>query len=381
MAAMPREWVAFLLLVGTIVGAGMFAVPFVFQGAGFLTGVFVLIGLATAATCIHLAYAEVVVVTPEAHRLPGYVRGYLGRSLGILSSASYLFGLSGSLLAYVVLGGAFLGDLLRWLVPSLPSTAGYVAFYLFGVAVIARGIRFEGVANAVLTIALVLALVGLAFTLVPEISSANLHSSFQASRLFVPYGVILFALAGAAIIPDMRRVLGTGAPRRLRNLVLLGTVTAAVLYGLFALAVVGAMGGGTTPDAISGLAERFGDSYRVAGALIGFLATITSFITLGVVLEGTFRYDFGFRREAAWLATAIIPGLLILAGFHDFIAIVSVVGAVAIGFDSMLILALYGVLRSRGRPKVVSLPATACFFLAAVFGLGIIYELFRLFSQ
>lgn len=381
MAAMPREWVAFLLLVGTIVGAGMFAIPFVFQGAGFLTGVLVLIGLAIAATCIHLAYAEVVMATPDAHRLPGYVRRYLGRSLGVLSSASYLFGLSGSLLAYVVLGGAFLGDLLRWLAPSLSATAGYVAFYLFGVAVIARGIRFEGIANAVLTTGLVLALVGLAFTLVPEISSANLHSSFQASRLFMPYGVVLFALAGAAIIPDMRRALGAGSPRRLRNLILLGTASAAALYGLFALAVVGATGGGTTPDAITGLAERFGEGYRLAGALIGFLATITSFITLGAVLEGTFRYDFGFRRQAAWLATAVIPGLLMLAGFRDFIAIVSVVGAVAIGIDSIFILALYGVLRRRGRPQVVLLSASACGILAAVFGIGIAYELSRFLSQ
>ena len=177
----PRTWQATLLLIGTIVGVGMFGIPFVFVQAGFLTGVFVLIGLAAAATLVHLAYAEIVLATPALHRLPGYVRYYLGPGLGRLSTASYLFGLSGALLAYVVLGGAFVGELLRWFLPSLPAVAGPVIFYLFGVAVIARGIRFESITDAILTLALVAAIIILGLALWPAVSPGAL-TGFRPGR-------------------------------------------------------------------------------------------------------------------------------------------------------------------------------------------------------
>ncbi len=383
--SIPRTWQATLLLIGTIVGVGMFAIPFVFVQAGFLTGVLVLIGLAAAATLVHLAYAEIVLATPALHRLPGYVRYYLGPGLGTLSTASYLFGLSGALLAYVVLGGSFLGELLRWLLPSLPALAGPTLFYLFGIAVIFRGIRFESFTNAILTAGLMLAVALLALGALPALEPANLAGPFAAGHLFIPYGVVLFALAGATIIPDMRRVLGGNSARRLRTMIIAGTLAPAALYLLFAIAVVGATGAGTTPDAISGLAVRFGEDYRLLGALIGFLATITSFITLGLVFEGMFVSDFGFVPRSAWLATVVIPAALYLVGFQDFIAIIRVVGAVAIGFDSLLILFVHRRAVRRAGGISAFFPATAAdmirLLLVLIFAFGILYELYRFSTQ
>lgn len=377
--AIGREWLAFLLLVGTIVGAGMFGIPFVFHATGFLTGIALLGGLAAAATLVHLAYAEIVLASPELHRLPGYVRHYLGPWFGKLATASYLFGLSGSLLAYVVLGGSFLGELLRWVVPSLPALAGPAVFYLFGIAVIARGIRFESVTNAILTIGLMLAIFGLALSVLPAVKIAHLAVPFRAAEIFTLYGVILFALAGAAIIPDMRRMLGAEGALRLRRLIIAGTLVPAAVYLLFAVAVVGVSGAATTPDAISGLAARFGQDYRLLGALIGVLATLTSFITLGLVLEGMFISDFSFGPQPAWLATAAIPAGLWLLGFQDFIAIIGAVGAIGIGLDSILILASYGIIRPRGQALAIALPGAIRLLLVAIFGFGIGYAFLHFF--
>ena len=377
MARPGRSVEAFLLLVGTIVGVGMFAIPVVFVRAGFITGVVELAVLAAAVTLVHLAYAQVVARTTEVHRLPGYVRYYLGPGWGWLSRASYFFGLSGALLAYLVLGGSFLGGLIHWVLPASPSYLGPLAFYLFGVSVIARGIRFEGLADAVLTLGLVAAILILGLTLLPAVSPGWL-TGFYPARLAGPYGVLLFSLAGAAIIPDLSRLLGSGGRAGLGRIVTAGTLVSAGLYLVFAVAVVGATGPVTTPDAISGLAAAYGSSYLLLGNLIGVLAAITSFIALGVVLEGMLVSDFGIRPRPAWLITAAIPALLYGLGFRDFIVIISLVGALAIGLDSILILLVHRRTRAvtDGRRALrVPIPATLRAMLILMFIAGIALEL------
>ncbi|MBI4132112.1 MAG: hypothetical protein HY474_00595 [Candidatus Sungbacteria bacterium] len=340
MNLLPRSFQAALLLVGTIVGVGIFAIPYVFVRAGFLTGVLEILILAAVTLVLNLAYAEVVLRTPEIHRLPGYAARYLGPVGAWVSRLSYLFGISGTLLVYLVLGGAFLGTLLAAAFPRIPMAIGPAAFYLIGAAVVLRGIRFESFANALFTLGLIAALVVGGSILLPGISTAEL-GGFYPSRLAIPYGVLLFSLAGAAIIPDVRRALGNGIPRALATVVAAGTLIPLALYLLFAAAVAGTTGEGTTPDAISGIAGLLGPPYGIFGSAIGFLATITSFIPLSIVLEGMFAADLKLRPALATFFTLAIPPLLFAAGFHDFIVIISLIGAVAIGVDGILILLIH----------------------------------------
>lgn len=377
----PRIWQATLLLVGTIVGVGMFGIPFVFAKAGFITGLVELIALAAAATLVHLAYGEVVLRTPRVHRLPGYVRIYLGKCAGLASKVSYLFGLSGTLLAYIALGGFFAGKLLQSIAPGINIGFGAVVFYILGVAIIFRGLRFESLVNSVLSMGLVAAVILLAAMLLPYASLFS-GDNFQLSALAIPYGVIIFAMSGSAIIPEMRRILKPSEASVMGKIVIAGTLASAALYLLFAVAVVGATGAGTTPDAITGLAYKFGPFYSILGSMIGFLAAITSFITLGLVLKGTLASDFGFKPSAALLLTAVIPAIFYVLGFQDFIAIIGLVGAVAIGFDSILILLAHrrAVAKSVREPEYgLSIPGAIRTLLCLIFILGIAHEFYAFF--
>ena len=377
--ALWRSVHATLLLVGTIVGVGMFGIPFVFQRSGFLLGLLELAVLTGAVVLVHLAYAEVVLLTPGIHRLPGYAAFYFGPIAGWLSRLSYLFGLSGTLLAYVVLGGAFLGALAHGLAPPVPAALGPVLFYLIGVLVILGNLRTESLAEALLTFGLLAGVLVLAVSLSPRLP-ALLLPAFRLEHLTGPYGVILFALSGAAIIPEIRRLLLPSELRRLGTIVAVGTIIPAVLYALFAAAVLGATGEATTPDAITGLGERFGPAYLLFGSAIGFLAAITSFIGLGVVLEGMFVSDFRIRPLLATGLTALIPAALYLAGFQDFIAIVSVVGALALGFDGILTLFIHreAALRSNAKSFLhISVPPAVRVLLVLMFALGMVAALSR----
>ena len=67
------------LLAGTIIGAGIFALPYVFAKAGLVAGFFYLALGGIAYTVVHLMYADVIMRTRSAHRFPGYAGLYLGR--------------------------------------------------------------------------------------------------------------------------------------------------------------------------------------------------------------------------------------------------------------------------------------------------------------
>ncbi len=215
---LSRQAQATLLLLGTIVGAGMFGIPFVFAKAGFGVGVAELLALAAVTLAVNLAYADVVLAAPAFNYLPGYVSLYFGRRAGWVSLGSYVLGIVGTLLAYVILGGAFLQVLLGAAIPNLHLGAGPLLFFLFGTAVIYRGVRFEGWANALLTALLILAVLALAIYLSRFISISE-YGYFNIGEAFLPYGVILFAMAGSAVIPDVCRLLNGKKRRDLKRVV------------------------------------------------------------------------------------------------------------------------------------------------------------------
>ena len=66
------------LMIGAIIGAGMFALPHVVARAGIFWGSFHLLFAFCVVTLIHIFYSVVVAATPGKHRLPGYARIHLG---------------------------------------------------------------------------------------------------------------------------------------------------------------------------------------------------------------------------------------------------------------------------------------------------------------
>ena len=66
------------LLAGGIIGAGIFALPYLFAQSGLFAGFVHLSVGALAYTFIHLLYADVILRTPGTHRFVGRSKKYLG---------------------------------------------------------------------------------------------------------------------------------------------------------------------------------------------------------------------------------------------------------------------------------------------------------------
>src|SRR3989344_1439982 len=73
------------LLSGTIIGAGIFSLPFVFNKTGFLFGCLYLLLGTFAYVTLHLMFSDVMLQTEGEHRLVGYIRMYLGKFAFYLS--------------------------------------------------------------------------------------------------------------------------------------------------------------------------------------------------------------------------------------------------------------------------------------------------------
>ena len=66
------------VLVGGMVGVGIFGLPYVFAQAGFWAGMGLLVAIGLATLLIDLMYGEVILRTHAQHQIMGYARLYLG---------------------------------------------------------------------------------------------------------------------------------------------------------------------------------------------------------------------------------------------------------------------------------------------------------------
>lgn len=325
-----------MILSGMIIGVGMFGIPFSFVKSGFVLGSIELLVLAGIVMLLHLLYGEIVLATPEPHRFPGYVRAYCGRAAVFLSRFSTFFGISGTLLAYLILGSYFLHTIfsLVWISPGEFFWTAII--FVFGSLITFFPPKQEAVVNGALTAFLIVFILFLAGRLFPYIDVSNL-TGFHPQNIFIPYGILIFSLAGGAVIPDLIAFLGRER-RTARRAIAVGSLIPAFIYFVFAFAVVGASGGAVSEEAIRGLHPMVGDAIVLWGSMIGFLAVFTSLIVLSSSFQTMFELDFGFAPRRAWMFGSALPFLLYLLGFKNFIVIIAAVGAIAGGIDALLII-------------------------------------------
>src|SRR3989338_10795092 len=103
---------ALAVFAGTIIGVGIFGLPYVASKAGFFIVLIYFLVMAFIAIAIHLIFGKVVLGTEPLYRLPGFVGEYMGSNWKKITLLTLGSGLIGALLAYLIVGGTFLQFLL-----------------------------------------------------------------------------------------------------------------------------------------------------------------------------------------------------------------------------------------------------------------------------
>lgn len=368
-------------MVGTIVGAGVFGLPYVFAQSGAGIGAAWLLGLGAVMAVLFLMYAEVVIQTPGVHRLGGYVNLYLGPrwkdAVGVL--LTFTFG--GAMLAYVVIGSQFLHAFFSPILPA-PEWAYAVALTV-GVAVMTwRGNKFtsrtEGVVVGVLLFLFTFAILAA----LPSVSLANLAVIHWNAGL-LPYGVILFSLSGLGAVPEMKDILGQSQKHRLPYAVVCGFFLILALYLAFSLTIVGVTGSATTSSALIGLSAALGGSFGAVSAFLGSLTLFSVFSMTSLQLQNALRFDVKMPHGLTWALVSFVPIVLYFIGFRQFIGIIGFVGAVFSGSLSVIVVAVYE--RMRHSPvcrehRCLNIPSLLSVIVAVLFMVGVIAEIISFFA-
>ncbi len=374
-----KFYFALASLVGAIVGVGIFGIPYVVSRAGFWIGAAYLIFFGGVILLLHLVYGEIVCRTQEKHRLPGYAAKYLGKWAKGLSFFSVSFGLLSALLAYIIVGSHFLNILFPYLF-SNQLMAGLFFWAILSFAVW-RGIKTVAWMEFLMTIFLIMVIAIIFFWGVPKMNLNNL-ADLNLSHIFLPYGVIFFALIGLGAIPEIKEILYPVSRRSNKSflkVIILGTLIPAALYFLFALVVVGVSGGFTTQEAIKGLSQVLGKNIAGLGALFGILAVSTSFLLWGINLKNTFIYDLKMRKGIATVLVLGIPILLFLFGIRSFVGVIGLAGVIIGAVEGSLILLMLKKAKKLGnrQPEYsLKIPSIFLYFLIGIFLLGAIGQIF-----
>jgi len=361
-------------LIGSIVGVGIFGIPFAFAKAGFWVGLVFLIVLGLITLLIDLLYGEVVLRTNSQHQLAGYTGLYLGQVFKKIIFFSAAFTSYVALLAYIIISGELLVNVFSFWQFN-PDTYSYV-FYLFFSILILFGIKRISWLELTLTALFIGVIVIVFISGFGKINSANFQIT-NSYYWFLPYGIVLFAFAGLSGVPIQREIL-IGQEKLLKKSIIWAMIIVSLLYFVFALTVVGISGETTTPDAIKGLYEFLGDKIIFLGSLFGVLAVGTSYLMLGTALSEIFQYDYAIKRGISWALVVIPPMIFFSGGIRTFIDIIGLAGAVALALEMAVLVLVYMKAKKHGtRIPEYSLKISKFFlyFVILIFLTGIGYAL------
>jgi tyrosine-specific transport protein len=373
-------FLAISTLVGTIIGAGIFALPILVNASGVWPFLLLIIILAAVQYFFNKMYAATILATKKDHRIPGYVEEYAGKKYKRLVAFFCLVGGYGGLLAYLILGGIFLHDLLS------PFWGGDVMIYslaLFTVEslVVLAGLRSIARAEMAMSVVLVAVVILIVAVCFSNFDPANIKlAAWQYA--FALYGPIFFSLGGDAAIPEVCKLLDKEKPK-IKSALFWGTLIPAVITAIFVLAVVGAVGPRTTADTLTGLYAIFDGKIIFLALIFGLVNIMTSFFTSLQSTREIYWWDFKLDKNLSWFLAAAVPLVLFLLGIRNLTSVISVSGAVSGGIIGIVMIYLYrasSAAPQKKSPLKVRVSSAAAIGLSSLFILGLVYELLIVFK-
>lgn len=353
------------ILASLIVGAGMFSLPHVFVRAGLIYGIAALAFFAWVSGSLNSRYAEVIDKDGTDKRFAGYAKKHLGNKGYIASLVFVLGGTAFTLAVYLSLSVSFFSLIF----PSLPGWAAALIFWVFGTAIALLGTKRGSAASLAVFLAMAAMILFFGVFALLKGNAGNIASAtlFDPKNLILPFGPLLFSLSGRSALSSIREGYKEKeySLSKFKKAIRLGVIIPAVIYAVFAAAVIALSGRGVTPDAVTGLTALPAWGLAAVGAL-GLLAIVDSYALLGLEFTGIVSKDVKIPKAFSLALFAVIPLLIYFLGSSDFLTLVGITGGIFLAAESIMVIFM-------GRKAFGRKPSDVP--LIAVFVLGIIYEI------
>lgn len=317
-----------LLVAGTMIGAGMLAMPLTSAGIGFGFTLVLLLGLWALLTFSALLFVELYQTAESDAGIGTLAEQYFGKAGRIIATTVLIIFLYALIAAYVSGGGSLLKDLLP---ESFGDKVSILLFTVIFGSFIIIGTHSVDKINRVLFFVMLAAFAIVLILMLPEIKFDNLMATPIDNALIISASPVFFTAFGFhGSIPSLNKYLG-GNVKALRFSILVGSAITLCAYILWQLSTHGLLTQNEflqilKEDAtLNGLVKA---TFAITGSnviasavkLFSTLALITSFLGVGLglleciedLLKRSFNVTAG--RISLGLLTFIPP--LVFALFY-----------------------------------------------------------------
>lgn len=317
-----------LLVAGTMIGAGMLAMPLTSAGIGFGFTLVLLLGLWALLTFSALLFVELYQTAESDAGIGTLAEQYFGKTGRIIATAVLIIFLYALIAAYISGGGSLLKDLLP---ESFGDKVSILLFTVIFGSFIVIGTHSVDKINRVLFFVMLAAFAVVLSLMLPEIKFDNLMATPIDNALIISASPVFFTAFGFhGSIPSLNKYLG-GNVKALRISILAGSAITLCAYIVWQMSTHGLLTQNEflqilKEDAtLNGLVKAtlaITGSNIIAGAvkLFSTLALVTSFLGVGLGLleciEDLLKQSFNISagRISLGLMTFIPP--LVFALFY-----------------------------------------------------------------
>lgn len=371
------------ILVGTIVSAGIFVLPYVNIRSGVLITNIWLVLLMVLVCVLHLVFGEIVLRTKGNYKLPGYAGIYLGKTVKRFFGFASIFTLAFSLLIFILMVNNFVQILFLQNLAYLKPYSFVAVWLLLNLFLFFKYANVSKI-NFILTFVLIGLMAAVSVLTGFKIdfgSVANVSNLLFTKDFYVSYGIMFFAYDGLVAMPLMFALLkNKKADKKVfKRSVILGFVFVAVLYFLFMNSISLLTGAKTTLDAISGLAPFFGPTMVLVGAVIGILAITTGYLAFSFYYKEMLQSDFKINNTFSVLITMFLPLLFLILGANKVDDLMSLAGGIMGGLVGVLILFVYKKAKDVGKIKpayALNLPNWVLVVIGGIWFVGSLSQIF-----
>ena len=349
------------LLAGTIIGAGIFSLPYVFSQIGFGAGLFYLIFFTLVYFVIHLMYAKIIESKDGAHQFFYFAKNYLPKKIANTASFIILFELILVLTVYLILAPTF-----AELIFGQGGLTALLIFWFLGSLFMFVKLEWLGWAEFLGTLCILAIVISVIFLGKAPALGAPIFRKIDWPLFFLPFGPLLFSLAGrpaiAKVVEECRKIKSSGRSITLNKIILWGTFIPPIVYLLFVVGIL-RLNPNVSPEALSGL----GFLPPLALGFLGFLGLLTlwtSYFIIGINIKDILRIDLKRSTRFSVFVVLIAPLVLYFVGFKNFLSVVSLTGSVFLVLEGIFVIAMWRKAFPKNNWRWISWPLYFIFVVA-----------------
>ena len=340
-----------MIIVGTMIGAGILALPIITAKLGFLLSTAIIIIVWSIMTYTALVISDVSCSMPYGSSFKSIAEKYLGKIGGIVATISFLVLMYCISTAYISAAASSL----KITFPFLSEETWSLLFVLIFGGIVAFGTKMVDYANRFFIILKIVVLILLCYVLNDYIDTKNLLASpiNLGASLLIAIPIFATSFTSHIIVPALSDYLNKNK-RDMRNIVIIGSVIPLILYLVWLTTILGVLPlngevsfmhtifdkvpveNANIGDILTALGDKVQTSTTdIVLHVFTYVAIMTSFLSVNLSLLhfniDSYNLDTKFKNKFTVIAIGIlltftIPVLIIQINPNIFIYAMTYVG-------------------------------------------------------